>query len=74
VTFWSFGFFEKQIILECVFILIPGVRDGAASDCPQQNSDLPHALAETLFCQLQIELCDVWNCVMFGILGFLEDI
>jgi hypothetical protein len=32
----NLGFFEKKIVWEYVFILIPGVGYGAASDIPQQ--------------------------------------
>ena len=32
----NFGFFGKPVMLcEYVFVLIPGMRYGAASDCPQ---------------------------------------
>jgi hypothetical protein len=38
-----------------VFILIPGVGRGAASDCQiAADYDLPHALAEAQFYPLQI--------------------
>jgi hypothetical protein len=44
---------------EYVFILIPGMGCAAASDCPQQLTDLSHALAGVWFCQLKIVY--VWN-------------
>jgi hypothetical protein len=62
----NFGFLKNPIMLcEYVFVLIPDVGYGAASDCP-------HHL--TVICLLLWQGCDsaCWKEFIFGILGSHE--